>query len=82
MSPLQEVRTRFGSRAELLATLDVPHGVPNKKLLRLHRILSTWSKEALVEALATKLGRSRDLPYRAALGRLSVGTLYDRVTRG
>lgn len=97
-SPLALVKEKFNDKAGLikavrdLATddlwidrLDGDKGldrVSNKKLLRLHAILTEvkgkfGSREKLVAAIADQEKRSKDEGYKIHLGRYSTPRLYD-----
>lgn len=102
-SPLAIVKERFQDKDGLikavkeLATeqlwidrLDQEKGldsVSNKKLLRLHTVLSDvkskfGSRAQLIDAILTQEKRSKDEGYKSRLARLSTPRLYDMVTAG
>ena len=62
-------------------------GAANSKLIRLHRVASTvkdkfGSKDKLVDATATQLGKTRDKDYVEKLGSFSSGKLLDLLRAG
>jgi hypothetical protein len=102
-SPLAIVKERFQDKAGLikavkdLATeelftdrLDQEKGldcVSNKKLLRLHTVLSDvkskfGSRGKLVEAILAQEKRAKDEGYKSGLSRLSTPRLYDQYRAG
>jgi hypothetical protein len=97
-SPLSIVKERFQDKDGLLKAvrelvtdelwvdrLDADKGldsVSNKKLLRLHSVLTAvksqfGSRDKLVEALMTRENRSKDDGYKVHLSRLSTPRLLD-----
>ncbi len=102
-SPLALVKERFQDKEGLvkavkeLATEDLwadrvdgDKGldcVSNKKLLRLHTILSAvkkdfGSREKLIDAIATQEKRTKDEGYKSRLARFSTPRLYDTYLAG
>ncbi|MDB4985367.1 MAG: hypothetical protein JWN04_545 [Myxococcaceae bacterium] len=102
-SPLSIVKERFQDKDGLLKAvrelvtedlwidrLDASKGldaVSNKKLLRLHLILSDvkskfGSRDKLVEAIMGHDGRGKDQGRKEGLGRLSTPRLYDLYKTG
>jgi hypothetical protein len=102
-SPLSIVKERFQDKEGLvkavkeLATeelwtdrVDNDKGldsVSNKKLLKLHTVLSAVKKDfgsraKLIDAILTQEKRSKDDGYKARLARFSTPRLYDQYTAG
>lgn len=102
-SPLSIVKERFQDKDSLLKAvrdlateelwidrLDQDKGldaVSNKKLLRLHTILSSvksefGSREKLVDAILTQENRSKDEGYKSRLTRFSTPRLFDHYKVG
>jgi hypothetical protein len=102
-SPLTAVKERFQDKAGLLkavkelATEDLwidridqnrgLDGISNKKLLRLHAVLSDVKKDfgsraKLIAALLTQEKRDKDEGYKARLERFSTPRLYDQYKSG
>ena len=102
-SPLSLVKERFTDKDGLLKALkelateelwtdrlDSDKGldsVSNKKLLRLHTVLSDVKKEfgsraKLVDAILTQEKRAKDEGYKSRLDRLSTPRLFDQYKAG
>lgn len=102
-SPLSIVKERFQDKDGLLKAvrelvtdelwvdrLDADKGldaVSNKKLLRLHNVLSEvkskfGSRGKLVEAILTQEKRVKDEDYKTGLSRLSTPRLFDQYRTG
>lgn len=102
-SPLAIVKERFGDKASLvkaiegLATdsmwIDRTNDskglscVSNRKLLRLHQVLTDLQKEfggrdALVQAIIDQEGRGKDGDFKNGLARMPTPKLYDRFRAG
>lgn len=102
-SPLSIVKERFQDKAGLLKAVkelateelwidrvDNDKGldcVSNKKLIRLHTVLSTVKKEfgsrtKLVEAILAQEKRGKDEGYKSGLSRQSTPRLWDHYSAG
>jgi hypothetical protein len=102
-SPLTAVKERFQDKAGLLkavkelATEDLwidridqnrgLDGISNKKLLRLHAVLSDVKKDfgsraKLITAILTQEKRDKDEGFKARLERFSTPRLYDHYKSG
>jgi hypothetical protein len=102
-SPLSIVKERFQDKDGLLKAvrelttdelwvdrLDADKGldsISNKKLLRLHTVLSEvkskfGSRDKLVEAILSQEKRPKDDGYKSRLSRFSTPRLFDQYTAG